>query len=99
MIDNLIPTWTRVLLRMKPAEEKIGSIIMPEVAKDNQKYLCDEAYVESLGQLAFKDVLKPEKGQKVLVMRNAGTLKQVDGVDYRIVNETDIIAIVNEESL
>ena len=90
------PLSDRVLVkRLDEAEEQsVGGIIIPDTAKENPQ----EAEVVAIGPGRLEDGnrVAPEvsEGDKVLIGKYSGTEVKVDGDDYLIMREDDILAIV-----
>jgi|TARA_B100000212_G_C27273836_1_gene490020 chaperonin GroES len=93
---NIHPLSDRVLVkRLDEAEEQsVGGIIIPDTAKEKPQ----EAEVVAIGPGRLEDGnrVAPEvsKGDKVLIGKYSGTEVKVDGDDYLIMREDDILAIV-----
>lgn len=90
------PLSDRVLVkRLDEAEEQsVGGIIIPDTAKEKPQ----EAEVVAIGPGRLEDGnrVSPEvsEGDKVLIGKYSGTEVKVDGDDYLIMREDDILAIV-----
>ncbi|MEC8646906.1 MAG: co-chaperone GroES [Candidatus Latescibacterota bacterium] len=90
------PLSDRVLVkRLDEAEEQsVGGIIIPDTAKEKPQ----EAEVVAIGPGRLEDGnrVAPEvsEGDKVLIGKYSGTEVKVDGDDYLIMREDDILAIV-----
>ena len=90
------PLSDRVLVkRLDEAEEQsVGGIIIPDTAKEKPQ----EAEVVAIGPGRLEDGNRdsPEvsEGDKVLIGKYSGTEVKVDGDDYLIMREDDILAIV-----
>ncbi len=93
---NIHPLSDRVLVkRLDEAEEQsVGGIIIPDTAKEKPQ----EAEVVAIGPGRLEDGnrVAPEvsEGDKVLIGKYSGTEVKVDGDDYLIMREDDILAIV-----
>ena len=93
---NIRPLSDRVLVkRLEESEEQsVGGIIIPDTAKEKPQ----EAEVVAIGPGRLEDGnrVAPEvsKGDKVLIGKYSGTEVKVDGDDYLIMREDDILAIV-----
>ena len=96
MKTKIKPLADRVLVkRLDTAEEqKIGGIIIPDTAKEKPQ----EAEVVAVGPGRFEDgkriSLEVKKGDKVLIGKYSGTEVKLDGEDYLIMREDDILAVV-----
>ncbi len=92
---NLKPLADRVVLKLTEAEETTKSgIILTASAKEKPQV----AEVLAVGPGAMKDgVLVPmtvKIGDKVITSKYSGTELKLDGEEYIIVSEEDILAIV-----
>ncbi len=84
-----------VLRRLDAEEEKIGSIIVPDTAKE--KPMTAEVVAVGAGKV-LKDGKRqaPEVkiGQTVLIGKYSGSEVKLDGDDFLIVREDEILGIV-----
>ena len=88
---NVKPLSDRVLILPNPAEEKTaGGLFIPETAKE--KPLAGKVIAVGPGTEEIKMEVKVE--DTVLYSKYAGTEVNVDGVDYIIMRQSDILAIV-----
>ena len=88
---NIKPLADRVLILPAPAEEKtIGGIIIPDTAKEKPQ----RGTVVAAGPGKKDEPVTVKAGDKVLYGKYAGTEIQVDGGEYLIMRESDILAIV-----
>ncbi|MEA3187524.1 MAG: chaperonin GroES [Chthoniobacter sp.] len=96
MAANIRPLSDRVLV--KPLEEKEvkkGGIIIPDTAKEKPQ----EGEVVALGTGKLDDSGKKieftvKKGDKVLISKYGGTEIKIDGDNYLIMREDDILGIL-----
>lgn len=90
------PLGERVLLQRIEEEEQVrGGIIIPDSAKEKSQ----EAKVVALGTGKKDDDGKPvpfsvKKGDRVLLSQYGGTPVKIDGKEYILVSEDDILGIV-----
>lgn len=90
------PLADRVLIEAAPdKEEKIGSIFIPDTAKEKPNV----GVVVAAGPGKVTDdgktvPLQVKAGQKVLYGKYSGTEIKENGKEYLIVRESDILAIV-----
>ena len=97
MKTKIKPLADRVLVkRLESAEEqKIGGIIIPDTAKEKPQ----EAEVVAVGPGRLDDgkriALEVKKGDKVLIGKYSGTEVKLDGDDYLIMREDDILAVID----
>ncbi|MFB5649852.1 co-chaperone GroES [Leptospira wolffii] len=91
------PLGDRVLVEPKQeAEEKIGSIFVPDTAKEKPQ----EGKVIEVGSGRYEDgklvPLEVKPGDVVLYGKYSGTEIKSDGKEYLIIRESDILAIVKK---
>ncbi len=92
---KLVPLTDRVVLKQQEAEETTKSgIILTTSAQEKPQ----EAVVVAVGPGGVVDgkevVMQVKEGQKVIYSKYAGTDVKLDGEDYIIVRQNDILAIV-----
>ena len=92
------PLADRVLVKPADAEEKTKSgIIIPDTAKEKPMrgtvVAAGEGKVADSGNLVK---LQVKAGDEILYGKYAGTEINVDGADYLIMRESDILAAVNK---
>lgn len=86
------PLADRVLLKQTKAETKTSfGIIIPETAQEKTQ----TATVEAVGPGTDKEKITVKVGEKVMYDRYAGTPVKIDGEDYLIVKNSDIIAVID----
>ncbi len=92
---NLKPLSDRVILKALEAEEKTkGGIILTANAKEKPE-MAEVVAVGPGGVVDGKEVVMTVKvGDKVLTSKYSGTEVKVDGEEYTIVRQSDILAIV-----
>jgi len=90
------PLADRVVIKPSEPQEKMqGGIIIPDTAKE--KPMQGEVVAVGPGKVAEsgqKIAMEVKKGDKVLYGKYAGTEVTVDGTDYLIMRESDILAIL-----
>ncbi len=85
------PLSDRVLIQPNPAEEKTaGGLIIPDTAKE--KPLAGK--VVAVGPGTSEVTMEVKVGDQVLYGKYAGTEVTVDGKDYLIMRQNDILAII-----
>ena len=93
---NLKPLEDRIILRPMDAEEKTaGGIIIPDNAKEKPQK--GEVIAVGPGKISDKGQkieMSLKKGDKVLYGKYSGTEVTVDGKDYLIVRESDVLAVI-----
>ena len=88
---NIKPLSDRVVIEPVAAENKTASgIIIPETAKEKPQ----KGNVVAVGKGTKKHEMTVKEGDTVLYGKYAGTELKLDGKDYLIMREDDILAIV-----
>ena len=93
---NIKPLADRVLARRldEAEEQKVGGIIIPDTAKEKPQ----EAEIVAVGPGRVEDGervgLEVSVGDKVLIGKYSGTEVKIEGEEYLIMREDDILAIV-----
>ncbi|MCH3971527.1 MAG: co-chaperone GroES [Oscillospiraceae bacterium] len=89
------PLSDRILIKMEAAEETTKSgIILTGSAKEKPQ-IADVIAVGPGGVVDGKEVKMTLKaGDRVLTSKYAGTEVKVDGEDYTIVRQSDVLAVV-----
>lgn len=92
---KLVPLTDRVVLKQLEAEETTKSgIILTAAAQEKPQ----EALVVAVGPGGVVDgkevVMQVKEGQKVIYSRYAGTEVKLEGEEYIIVKQNDILAVV-----
>ncbi len=91
------PLADRVLVKRLDEEEeqKVGGIIIPDTAKEKPQ----EAEIVAVGPGGRSDdgeriPLEVKEGDKVLIGKYSGTEVKIEGEEYLIMREDDVLAIV-----
>ncbi len=85
------PLKDRVLVEAAAAEEKTASgIIIPDTAKEKPQ----RGKVIAAGPGTKDEKMEVKKGDTVLYGKYAGTEISIDGKDYLIMRESDIVGII-----
>lgn len=88
---NIKPLADRVLVEPAEAEQKTaGGIIIPDTAKEKPQ----KGTVVAVGNGKKDEPLTVKVGDEVLYGKYAGTEINIDGKDYLIMRESDILAIL-----
>ena len=92
---KLVPLGDRVVLKQCEAEEKTKSVI---ILAGQAKEKPQEAEVIAVGPGGVVDgkevTMQVAVGQKVIYSKYAGTEVKLDGEEYIIVRQNDILAVV-----
>lgn len=92
---NIKPLADRVVIKMLEAEETTkGGIILTSSAQEKPQV----AEIVAVGPGGIVDgekvVMEVKVGDKVLISKYAGTEVKVDGVEYTILRQSEVLAIV-----
>ena len=92
---KLKPLADRVVIKLVEAEEKTKSgIILTGAAKEKPE-VAEVIEVGPGGLVDGKEItMTVKKGDKVITSKYSGTEVKVDGEEYTIVRQSDILAIV-----
>ena len=99
--SGIQPVDRRVMVRPETFEEKTeGGIIIPEQSREREEMGHVKAKLVAVGSQAFEDIENPSQrptaGMTVTIARYSGYLiKGQDGVNSRIINDTDVVAVLN----
>lgn len=90
---NVTPLHDRVIIEPAAAEEKTaGGIIIPDTAKEKPQ----RGIVVAVGAGKKDEPLTVKVGDTVLYGKYAGTELPIEGIDYLIMRESDIVAILGK---
>ena len=92
---KLKPLADRVIIKMLEAEETTkGGIILTGAAKEKPE-VAEVIEVGPGGMVDGKEVVMTvQKGDKVITSKYSGTEVKIDGEEYTIVRQSDILAVV-----
>jgi len=96
MATKLIPLGDRLLVERLEAEEKTaGGIVLPDAAKEKPI----QGKVVEVGEGRRNDdgelvPMQVKKGDRILFGKYAGTEVKLDGDEYLIMKEDDVLAIL-----
>lgn len=92
---KLVPIADRVVIKMVEAEETTKSGIILTGAAKEKPQIAEVIAVGPGGNVDGKDVVMTVKaGDKVITSKYSGTEIKLDGIEYVIVRQGDILAIV-----
>ena len=88
---NVKPLADRVLVEPAAAEQKTaGGIIIPDTAKEKPQ----KGIVVAIGNGKKDEPLTVKVGDQVLYGKYSGTEINIEGKDYLIMRESDILAVI-----
>ena len=92
------PLDDRVLIQQSEAEETTaGGIVLPDTAKEKpQRGKVIAVGPGKLLDSGQRGTLSLKKGDKVFYGKYAGTEIKIDGTEYVLIRETDVLAIIEK---
>ena len=91
------PLHDKVVLKMTEAEETTKSGIILTAAAKEKPSIAEVVEVGPGGMVDGKEVVMTvKKGDKVITSKYAGTEVKLDGVEYNVVRQSDILAVVED---
>jgi len=99
--------WKLLIEKVKPKEKTAGGIYLPDQARDAESYLSVCAKIVSIGPMAWRDRETGEPwiggpwakvGDWVIVPKFTQFKMEIDGTEYRFINDDEIIATVADPS-
>ena len=92
---KLVPLGDRVVLKQVEAEETTASgIVLPGQSKEKPQQ-AEVVAVGPGGMVDGKEVkMQVKAGDKIIYSKYAGTEVKMDGTDYIIVKQEDILAVI-----
>jgi len=93
---QLKPLADRIVVKKLEAEEKTsGGIVLPDTAKEKPQQA--EVLAVGPGRLDEKNVrqaMEVKVGDKVIFQKYSGTEIKIDGIEYVILAERDVLALI-----
>ena len=87
---NIKPLGDRVLVLPAPAEEKVGSIIIPDTAKEKPLH----GKVVATGNGTKDEEMFLKEGDEVLYGKYSGTELEYEGTKYLMMRQSDVLAVL-----
>ena len=88
---NIKPLSDRVVILPNPAEEKTaGGLFIPDTAKEKPLM----GTVKAVGPGTAEVKMEVKEGDVVMYGKYAGTEIHIDGTDYLIMKQADIMAVI-----
>ena len=87
---NIKPLGDRVLVLTAPAEEKVGSIIIPDTAKEKPLH----GKVVATGNGTKDEEMFLKEGDEVLYGKYSGTELEYEGTKYLMMRQSDVLAVI-----
>lgn len=91
----------RCVAMIKPdvvEDRSAGGLYLPDSARDRNQVAMDKGELVAIGEGFFEDLKGPVPriGDKVMFDKYAGSLVTIDRENYRLCNDDNIIAIIEE---
>lgn len=94
---NIRPLHDRVVVRRMEEEKKTaGGIVIPDTA-NKEKPIEGEVIAVGAGKMADNGQVRPlgvKKGDRILFGKYAGTEVKLNGVEYVVMREDDIMGVI-----
>ena len=96
-MSNIKPLYDRLVVKPIEAEEtSLGGIIIPDAAKEKPTKgeviaVGEGKFIEATGNVRAPKV---KVGDKVIYGQYSGSAYKQDGVEYKIIKEDDVLAIL-----
>ena len=87
---NIKPLGDRVLVLPAPAEEKVGSIIIPDTAKEKPLH----GKVVATGNGTKDEEMFLQEGDEALYGKYSGTELEYEGTKYLMMRQSDVLAVI-----
>jgi len=92
---NVMPLGDRVLVRFVEAEAKVGSIVIPDTAKEKpQQGIVEAVGPGRMGEKGERLPMHVKVGDRVLFGRYAGTEVRLSDTEHMVLHESEILAIL-----
>ena len=100
--SGIYPKGHRVLIKAEEVEELTeGGILLPTEIQKREQLAEIRGRVVEIGSTAYSDQVEPfcKVGDRVIFAKYSGIVYGgKDGVEYRVINDLDIVAVIDEES-
>jgi chaperonin GroES len=96
-IKMIKPLLDRVLIKMEEAEETTHSGIILSASSKEKPQIAEVIEVGPGGEIDGKEIkMFLKKGDRVIASKYAGTEVKYEGIEYLILKQSDILAIVED---
>ena len=95
--DNIRPLHDRVLIKRLDSQEEVrGGIIIPDTAKEKpQEAEVVAAGPGKLNEDGSRQPMDVKAGDRVLIGKYSGSEIKIDGEDFVILREDEILAVIS----
>lgn len=95
------PVEFKILVRVEEIEQKIGSIIIPDTTRERERIAQESGVIVAMGERACSEPEiwggnPPKVGDRVLFSKYAGAVIKKLGKDYRLIQDKDLGAVIEE---
>ena len=95
---NVRPLYDRIIVqRIEEGEQKLGGIIIPDTAKEKPQQ--GQVIAAGAGKIRDDGARQPpdvKAGDRILFGKYSGQEIRLDGEDYLIVREDEVLAVVED---
>ena len=95
---NVRPLYDRIIVqRIEEGEQKVGGIIIPDTAKEKPQQ--GQVIAAGAGKIRDDGARQPpdvKAGDRILFGKYSGQEIKLDGEDYLIVREDEVLAVVED---
>ncbi len=95
---NVRPLYDRIIVqRIEEGEQKVGGIIIPDTAKEKPQQ--GKVIAAGAGKILDDGTRQPpdvKAGDRILFGKYSGQEIKLDGEDYLIVREDEVLAVVED---
>lgn len=97
-----VPAGYRLLIAIPKKDEKVGSIIIPDLTKDREQTASIVGCVMALGPDAYFDPAKYpngpwcQVGDWVIFKAYSGTRMLIDGQEFRMINDDTVEGVIDD---
>lgn len=100
---GIMPRGFNVLVVVEPVEEKIGSVYIPDSARQKEELIQVRGRIIDMSPAAFDFAefgeAKPKIGDAIQFAKLGGVqTKGADGLAYRLMTDKDVAAVIDEEA-
>jgi chaperonin GroES len=94
---NIRPLYDRIIIqRLDEGEQKVGGIIIPDTAKEKPQQ--GNVIAAGAGKIRDNGTRQPpdvKAGDRILFGKYSGQEVRVDGEDYLIMREEDVLGVIS----
>ena len=92
--------WVLIVKPDPVAEKTNGGLYLPQTVRENQQQQAIMGTVIRIGDEAWEkfssESFTPNVGDRILFAKYAGQVLELDGEEYRILNDQDVLGVVTD---